>query len=128
MRTPIETSNAPAAIGPYSQALRVGSMLFCSGQLPMDPATGELATAPADAAAQALRNLEAVLEAAGARCADVVKTTVFLTNLEDFQTVNTVYARFFPDDPPARSCVEVSRLPKGAILEIEAIAILPKAE
>lgn len=127
MRTPIETSSAPSAIGPYSQAIRAGEMLFCSGQLPMNPATGELATDPAAAAEQALRNLDAILQAGGARCADVVKTTVFLTNLDHFQDVNAVYARFFPDAPPARSCVEVRRLPKGAILEIEAIALLPQS-
>lgn len=125
MHTAVETSHAPAAIGSYSQAIRAGGLLFCSGQLPMDPATGVLATDPADAAAQALRNLEAVLQAGGASCADVVKTTVFLTNLDDFQAVNEVYARFFPGTAPARACVEVRRLPKGAVLEIEAVAVLP---
>lgn len=123
MNTPIQTPNAPAAIGPYSQAMQAGNMLFVSGQIPIDPATG--AFAGEDIAAQArqsLTNVKAILEAAGYTCADVVKTTVLLANMEDFATVNSIYAEFFTAPCPARACFAVKELPKGALVEIEAIA------
>lgn len=120
----ISTPNAPTAIGPYSQAVEAGGQVFVCGQIPLDPATGALvAGGVAMQAEQALLNLRAVLAAAGLSLGDVVKTTVFLKNLGDFATVNEVYARHFSADCPARSCVEVSRLPKEALVEIEAIAV-----
>lgn len=121
-RTPIATTQAPAAIGPYSQGVRCGDLLFVSGQLGADPATGALGPDTAAQARQALENVKAVLEAAGFGLADVVKTTIFLADLADFPLVNGVYAGFFPDAPPARSTVQVARLPKDARIEIEAIA------
>lgn len=121
----VQTPAAPAAVGPYSQAARVGSLVFCSGQLPLDPGTGALVAGDITAATeQALENLGAVLAAAGASPARVVKTTVFLTDMADFAVVNAAYARFFGDHKPARACVQVSALPKGATVEIEAIAVL----
>jgi len=121
----IQTDAAPAAIGPYSQATVQGDLLFTSGQLPIDPATGELLNGDIAAAArQAIANLRAVLEAGGAAMETVVKTTVFLTDLADFQAVNAVYAACFPAPHPARSCVQVAALPKGARIEIEAIAVV----
>ncbi len=124
-RTIVSTASAPAAIGPYSQAVRVGTLLFCSGQLPVDPALGTVIVGgAAEQAAQCLTNLSAVLEAAGASLAEVAKTTVFLKNMSDFQAMNEVYARFFAAEPPARSTVEVARLPKDVLVEIEAIAVL----
>lgn len=123
--TAVQTPAAPAAVGPYSQAARVGSLVFCSGQLPLDPGTGALVAGDITAAAeQALENLGAVLAAAGASPERVVKTTVFLTDMADFAAVNAAYARFFGDHKPARACVQVSALPKGATVEIEAIAVL----
>ena len=122
-RTAISTPHAPGAIGPYSQAIRTDGYLFCSGQLGLDPATGEFAAGDVGAQAeQALRNLAAVLEVAGLSFADVVKTTIFLADMADFATVNGVYARFVTDPPPARSTVAVAALPKGGRVEIEAIA------
>jgi 2-iminobutanoate/2-iminopropanoate deaminase len=122
-RTAISTPHAPGAIGPYSQAIRTDGYLFCSGQLGLDPATGEFAAGDVGAQAeQALRNLTAVLEVAGLSFADVVKTTIFLADMADFATVNGVYARFVTDPPPARSTVAVAALPKGGRVEIEAIA------
>jgi 2-iminobutanoate/2-iminopropanoate deaminase len=122
-RTAISTPHAPGAIGPYSQAIRADGYLFCSGQLGLDPATGEFAAGDVGAQAeQALRNLTAVLEVAGLSFADVVKTTIFLADMADFATVNGVYARFVTDPPPARSTVAVAALPKGGRVEIEAIA------
>ncbi len=127
MRQTIGTDRAPAAIGPYSQAIRAsGTLLFTSGQIPLEPASGEMV--PGDIAAQTsrvLENLKAVVEAGGGSLADVVKTTIFLADMSDFATVNEVYAKFFPTDPPARSTVQVASLPKGARVEIEAIAVLP---
>ncbi len=120
----IETDRAPAAIGPYSQAVRAGGFLFCSGQIALDPETG--AVVGTDAAAQArqvLANLEAVLEAAGSGLDRVVKTTVFLADMGDFQDVNAVYAEAFGSHRPARAAVEVSRLPKDVLVEIEAVAV-----
>ncbi len=121
---PIRTVAAPLAIGPYSQAIAEGQLLFTSGQLPLHPATGELINDDIAAAArQALENLRAVLKAGGAEMSTVIKTTVFLTDLADFQTVNGVYAEFFQEPFPARSCIQVAALPKGARIEIEAVAL-----
>jgi 2-iminobutanoate/2-iminopropanoate deaminase len=125
-RTIISTDKAPAAIGPYAQANVVGSLLFTSGQIPLDTATGELVGATAaEQAAQALENLKAVVEAAGGTMAGVVKTTVFLADIGDFAAVNEVYARYFDGaELPSRSAVAVAALPKGALVEIEAIAVI----
>ncbi len=125
MREIIHTTAAPAAIGPYNQAVRAGNFVFASGQLGLDPATGALAEGVEAQARQALANLQAVLEAAGATFADVVKTTIFLTDMGDFQVVNTIYAAAFAADPPARSTVQVAALPRGGAVEIEMIAYLP---
>lgn len=119
----LNASGAPAAIGPYSHAVWAGDLLFTSGQIPLVPETGQLAGDTVEAQTeQVLKNLEAVLTAAGLTFADVVKTTVFITDLNDFGTINAIYATRFPQDPPARSCVQVAALPKGAKLEIELIA------
>ena len=119
----IATDQAPSAIGPYSQAISTGSMMFLSGQIPIDPATGDLVSSDVSAQTeQIMKNLEAVLGAGGLTYQNVVKTTIYLTDLNDFQAVNTVYARFFQAPPPARATVEVSALPKGARVEIEAVA------
>jgi 2-iminobutanoate/2-iminopropanoate deaminase len=122
-REAISTSGAPGAIGPYSQAIAAGGLLFCSGQLGLDPATGELVDGVEAQAERSLSNLMAVLDAAGLGPADVAKTTVFLADMADFATVNAVYGRFFPDPPPARSTVQVAALPKAGRVEIEAIAV-----
>jgi 2-iminobutanoate/2-iminopropanoate deaminase len=121
-RQAIVTGGAPAAIGPYSQAIAVDGLLFCSGQLGLDPATGDLVGGVEAQAERSLRNLSAVLDAAGLGWADVVKTTIFLADIADFAVVNGVYGRFMPDPPPARSTVQVAALPKGGLVEIEAIA------
>jgi len=121
-RQAVSSSNAPAAIGPYSQAIVADGTVYCAGQIGLDPATGELAEGLEAQAERALRNLSAVLDAAGATLADVVKTTIFLADMGDFAAVNAIYATFMPDPPPARSTVAVSGLPKGALVEIEAIA------
>lgn len=124
MKKVINTQAAPAALGPYSQAIQMGPHLFVSGQLGIDPATGEL---PADVEAQArqaLKNLRAILDAAGAKPHDVVKTTVFLASMKDFKSVNDIYADFFGDHKPARSCIEVAALPRDGKVEIEAIAVI----
>lgn len=121
----VNTDSAPKAVGPYSQAVRAGNFLFCSGQIPINPKTGTLELFGGSAADQArlvLSNLKAVLAAEGASTNDVVKTTIFLSNMEDFAKVNEVYASFFGDHRPARATVEVSRLPKDVSVEIEAIA------
>ena len=124
-RTAISTAHAPAAIGPYSQAIRADGYLFCSGQLGLDPSTGEFVAGDVAAQAeQSLRNLGAVLEAAGLTFGDVVKTTIFLADIADFATVNAVYGRFVTDPPPARSTVAAAALPKGGRVEIEEIARL----
>jgi len=126
-RHQISTGAAPAAIGPYSQAIGAGRLVFCSGQIALDPATGELTGSDvAGQAERALRNLSAVLDAAGLSFADVVKTTVFLVDMADFPALNGAYARFMPDPPPARSTIAVAALPKGALVEIEAIAVRPE--
>ena len=122
--TQIATELAPAAIGPYSQGIKAGGMVFVSGQIPVNPATGELVTDIAAATKQSLTNLAAVLQAAGCSMDQVVKTTVFLSDLKNFAAMNEVYAEFFKVNPPARSTVEVGALPKGAVVEIEAIAVL----
>jgi 2-iminobutanoate/2-iminopropanoate deaminase len=120
----IATDKAPKAIGPYSQAVRAGGVLFCSGQIPLDPATGEMVTGDiARQAERVMENIGAVLAAAGLGFGDVVKSTIFLADLGDFAAVNEVYGRRFVGDPPARSTVEVKGLPKGAGVEIEVIAL-----
>ena len=123
----ISTDKAPKAIGPYSQAVVAGNLVFCSGQIPLDPVTGEMVGA-GDVRRQTervLENLGAVLAAAGASLASVVKTTIYLADLQDFGNVNEVYARYFLSAPPARATVEVAGLPKGALVEIDAIAVVP---
>lgn len=125
-RRAVATENAPKAIGPYSQAVTAGGLLFCSGQIPLDPKTGEMVGA-ADVRAQAtqvMRNLDGVLRAAGTSFAKVVKTTIYLTDLGDFGAVNEVYGSWFSGEPPARATVQVAGLPKGAMVEIDAIATL----
>jgi 2-iminobutanoate/2-iminopropanoate deaminase len=125
-REAISTTNAPAAVGPYSQAIVVGDLVFCAGQGAIDPSTQELRRGTVEEETErTLQNLGAVLEAAGVSFADVVKTTVFLADIDDFAAMNAVYARFFPDPPPARTTVEVAALPKGFKVEIEAIARRP---
>ena len=119
----ISTDKAPAAIGPYSQALDLGNMVFVSGQIPVDPATGKMADSIEEQAVQALTNLKNVLAAAGVGMENVVKTVVFLADLADFATVNGIYESFFKAPYPARSCVQVAAIPKGARLEIECIAV-----
>ena len=123
MKKPIFTTEAPAAIDPYSQGIRTGRFLFCSGQIPLDPTSGEIV--PGDIATQTRRvldNIAAILRTGGLTFDHVVKTTIFLTNLADFQTVNETYGSYFKQDPPARSTVQVSALPRGANVEIEVIA------
>ena len=118
----IQTQNAPAAIGPYSQAIVTGGMLFTSGQLGIDPVTNALPDGIEAQTRQSLRNIRAILEDAALDVTDVIKTTVFIKNMADFPVVNEIYASFFGDHKPARSCVEVSQLPKGGLIEIEVIA------
>ncbi len=123
-KTIISTDKAPAAIGPYSQAIAVGDMIFTSGVIPIIPETGELETGDIKAQAkQAIGNLINLLEAAGASADTVVKTTVFIKDMNDFAAINEVYATYFTDNYPARSCVEVARLPKDVLIEIEAVAL-----
>ncbi len=122
----VSTDLAPKAIGPYSQAVDLGDLVFCSGQIPLDPATGQAVEGGIEAQTErVLRNLEAVLKAAGLTTGDVVRTTVFMTDLGEFPKMNEVYARCFPEAPPARSTVQVAALPKGARVEIDAIARRP---
>lgn len=121
----ISTDKAPAAIGPYSQALDTGNMLFISGQIPIDPATGVMADTVEEQAKQVLTNIKNILAEAGLSMSDVVKTSVFLADLGDFAAVNEVYASFFAEPYPARSCVQVAAIPKGAKVEIETIAVCP---
>ncbi|MDX1417536.1 MAG: RidA family protein [Candidatus Promineifilaceae bacterium] len=124
-KTVIHTQHAPAAVGPYSQAIRVGQFVYTAGQIPLDPASGNVVSGSISAQTErALRNLEAVLTAAGARLENVVKTTVFLQDMDEFGAMNSVYAQFFGEDPPARSAVEVAALPLGVRVEIEAVAFL----
>jgi 2-iminobutanoate/2-iminopropanoate deaminase len=126
-KVPVLVSSAPTPIGPYSQAIKAGELVFASGQLGLNQATGELAgPEAASQAKKALEHLQAILEASGSAMIRVVKTTIFLTDMADFAAVNEVYGQFFPVDPPARSTVQVAALPKGAKVEIEAIATCPK--
>ena len=120
----IKTNKAPAALGPYSQGIIMGSTVFTSGQVGINPANGEVAPDIEGQARQVLQNVKAVLEAGGAKMDDVVKTSVFVKNMDDFAKVNEIYAEFFTEPYPARSCVEVARLPKDMLVEIEAIAEL----
>ena len=124
-RTRIVTSGAPTALGPYSQAIAAGDLMFCSGQTGRDPSTGELAGDFAGEVERAIRNIGHVLDGAGVGFGDVVKTTLFLIDIERFSQANDIYRRFFPDPPPARSTVGVAALPGGAAFEIEAIAVRP---
>lgn len=125
MRETISTENAPDAIGPYSQAVKTGNMVFCSGQIPIDPATGEFVSNDvAEQTHQVLKNLTAVLEAAGTDLNGVVKTTVFLADMNDFTTVNEIYAEYFNANKPARATVQAARLPRDARVEIECIAVI----
>lgn len=123
-RRAISTTSAPSAVGPYSQAITTDELVFCSGQVGIDPATGELVDGGVEAQTErVIRNLEAVLDAAGCTLADVVKTTCFLADINDFATFNAIYGRFFSDPQPARSTFGVAALPKQARVEIEAIAV-----
>ncbi|HEX5735529.1 MAG TPA: RidA family protein [Blastocatellia bacterium] len=125
MKDRVQTENAPQAIGPYSQAVKASGLVFASGQIPIDPATGVVIEGSiAEQTERVLNNIKAVLEAAGSSLERVVKTTVFLADLSDFGEMNEAYGRFFADVPPARSTVEVSRLPRDARVEIDAIALL----
>ena len=125
MKKIITTSDAPAAIGPYSQAVQAGNLLYISGQIPLDPKTGTLVTDDIAAETrQVFANLKAVLKAGGADFSDVVKVMVFLTDMADFATVNGIYGEYFPENPPARACIQAAALPGGARVEMEAIALV----
>ena len=127
MRQSVHSDDAPKAIGPYSQAIKAGNLLLCSGQIPLDPKTMEMVGA-SDVKAQAkqvMHNLEAVLKAGGASFASVVKTTIYLKDLADFGAVNEIYGGFFKEAPPARATVQVAGLPRGALVEIEVVALVP---
>ncbi|MBN2007494.1 MAG: RidA family protein [Anaerolineae bacterium] len=130
LKTVISTADAPAAVGPYSQAIKADGLVFTAGQLGLDPATGKFApgdTSTPDVAAQtrrAMLNVKAILESAGSNLENVVKTTIFVIDMADFKTVNTVYAEFFTGAPPARSTVQVAALPLGGLVEIEAVALI----
>lgn len=124
MANVISTDKAPAAIGPYSQAIEVNGMIYTSGMIPIDPSTGELVTGSVEAQAeQAISNLEALLAASGSSIEKVVKTVVFMSNMDDFGKINEVYAKHFKEPYPARSCVQIARLPKDVAIEIEAVAV-----
>ena len=124
MKKVISTTNAPAAIGPYSQAIEVNGMIYTSGMIPIDPSTGELVIGSVEAQAeQAISNLEALLAASGSSIEKAVKTVVFISNMDDFGKINEVYAKHFKEPYPARSCVQVARLPKDVAIEIEAVAV-----
>lgn len=123
-KTTINAQNAPAAVGPYVHAVKAGEMVFTSGQLGLDPVSGELPEGIEAQTEMALKNLGAVLEAAGTSYANVVKTTVFLADMNDFAAVNSIYAKYFTGEAPARSCVQVAKLPKGGLVEIEAVAVV----
>lgn len=121
-RSPINTSEAPAAIGPYSQGLVWGGLLFCSGQIPLDPSTGELVDGDITAQAQrCMENLDAIARGAGTSIRQAIRTTIYLTDLADFDAVNELYGQWFSEPAPARACVQVAALPKGARIEIDAI-------
>jgi len=124
MKKIISTSDAPAALGPYSQAVRVGSTIYCAGQIPLDPKTGEIVSGGIEVQTRrVMDNITAVLKAEGLSCDNVVKTTIFLADLADFQKVNEIYGSYFKQAPPARSTVQVAALPKGSRVEIETIAV-----
>lgn len=123
MKQVISTEKAPAAIGPYSQAIEVNGMVYTSGMIPVNPATGEIPEGVQAQATQALSNLSALLQAAGTSMNNVVKTTVFIKDMNDFAAINEIYATFFDGAFPSRSCVEVARLPKDVLLEVEAVAV-----
>ena len=123
MKKVISTTNAPAAIGPYSQAIEANGPVFASGQIPVNPATGEIPEGIEAQAEQVMTNMKNLLEAAGTSMENVVKTTVFIKSMDDFGTINGIYSKYFEKDCPARSCVEISRLPKDVLLEMEAIAV-----
>ena len=126
-REPVKTSSAPAALGPYSQAIKVGEFVYTSGQVAIDPATGEfIGGGIAEQTERVLQNVSAVLEAAGSSLDQVVKTLVFLADMNDFAAMNEVYGKFFTGAPPARSTVQAARLPKDALVEIEAVALITK--
>ena len=126
MKQVIFSKDAPAAVGPYSHAIDCGNLVFLSGQVPLVPETGALAEGGIEAQTrQMFSNIQAVLQSCGLTFDNVVKTTVFMTDLKDFNTFNEIYAEYFPNDPPARSCVQVAALPKGALVEIEAVAVQP---
>ncbi len=124
MNTVISTPKAPAAVGPYSQAIKADNTVYCSGQIGLDPATGTMVEGVVAQANRAFDNLEAVLAQAGAKITDVVKFTIFLTDINDFSQVNEVMAAHVPTPYPARSCMQVAALPKGALVEVEAIAVI----
>jgi 2-iminobutanoate/2-iminopropanoate deaminase len=124
-RRTIDAESAPEAIGPYNHAVESGGLLFCSGQVPLDPETGEIVgETPADQATQCLKNLEAVCVAAGTKLGQAARLTIYTTQLEKFAEINEAYAGFFPNDPPARAAIGVAALPKGALVEIDAIVAL----
>jgi len=123
MKKIVKTDQAPGAIGPYSQGIDIGNMIFFSGQIPLNPQTGEMPEGIEAQARQALDNVKGLLQSQGLDFADVVKTTVFLDNMNDFTTVNGIYAEYFVEPYPARSAVEVAKLPKGALIEVEVIAV-----
>jgi len=126
MKESISTPKAPGAIGPYSQAVKVNNLVFVSGQIPLNPETGQVVQGDIKAqAGQALENIKAILKAAGSSLNDVVKTTVFMKNLKDFAAMNAVYQEYFQENPPARTTIEIVGLPRDAIIEIEAIAVIP---
>jgi 2-iminobutanoate/2-iminopropanoate deaminase len=125
MRQAVSTDSAPAALGPYSQAIIANGFVFCSGTAGIDPATGAIAEGIEAQAEQALRNLDAILAAAGASLATLVKTTIFYQNVDDFAAINAVYARYMPEPPPARSAPANVNLPRGLLISIDAIAVLP---
>ena len=124
MNTIISTTQAPAAVGPYSQAIKAGNTVYCSGQIGLDPETGVLVEGVTAQTHRAFNNMQAVLAAAGAAMTDVVKITIFLTDMNDFGTVNEIMAAHMPSPYPARSCMQVAALPKGALVEVEAVAVL----
>ena len=128
MRQAVFTDSAPAALGPYSQAIIANGFVFCSGTAGIDPATGAVAEGIEAQTEQALRNLDAILAAAGASLATLVKTTIFYQNVDDFAMINTVYARYMPEPPPARSAPANVNLPRGLLISIDAIAVLPAAQ
>ncbi len=123
MKKIVKTNKAPGAIGPYSQGIDLGNMIFFSGQIPLNPMTGEMPEGIKAQAKQALDNVKGLLESQGLDFSNVVKTTVFLDNMNDFNTVNDIYAQYFVEPYPARSAVEVAKLPKGALIEVEVIAV-----